>query len=195
MSILVQPKDVENVNVGDEAYFSVQATGSETPFTYQWMRKDDIQTTFQPIEGATSEIYTFEITENDRENNVKVCCVIKDGRGASVTSDTATVKYSLWIKSQSDTEQTCDVGDDVTLTVTPAGGTGNYTCQWEIWFYQNKKWSVIADKYSWIDQIESNNSIIVHMKKDWYIDQYQFRCKVSDGVDEIYTEVISFTKK
>ena len=91
------------------------------------------------------------------------------------------------------------LGSTKTLEVTPAGGSGNYTYTWQVYFLQNRKWSDIMEgpgdsKYIWITDGDTN-AVKINFIKDWYFDNYKFRCKVSDGKTEVYTNEIQISKK
>jgi hypothetical protein len=192
ITFISQPQNAENVDVGDKVTFTVEVDGSDKPFAYQWYsHQANGYVVFEKIEGATDASYTHTFTETDRKYNLELYCQVTDGRGHNIYSDTIRPTYSLWIKSQSKTFWDLSVTDTPTFVVTPAGGSGSYTYEWEIYFDQNRKWSSIQDKYSWIDKTTTSTHAMKILKlKDWY-ECYKFRCKVSDGTDSVYSEIIS----
>ena len=191
LTITSQPENAENVKVGDTVTFTVEAAGSDRPLSYQWYsRQVNGYVQFEKIEGATEAAYTHTFTEADRKYTVEFYCEVSDAKGYSVDSNTVRPTYSLWIKSQSKTQWDLTVDDTPTFLVTPAGGSGTYTYEWEIYFTQNNRWSSIQDKYSWIDPNSSSTHALKILRlKDWY-ECYRFRCKVSDGTDTVYSDVI-----
>ena len=72
-------------------------------------------------------------------------------------------------------------------------GSGTYAYEWEIYFNQNKKWSTIASKYSWIDaNTTMTPSMTIIKLKDWY-ECYSFRCKIIDAGNPenyVYSDII-----
>ncbi len=82
-AITDNPDDVV-VHLGDNATFTVQATGT-APLHYQWFRND----TDHPISGATQASYTLEQVSN-ADNNGHFFCRVSNGCG-SATSEAATL--------------------------------------------------------------------------------------------------------
>lgn len=104
--------------------------------------------------------------------------------------------FKLWIKSQTVSPYPVETGEDYTLMVTPAGGSGTYTYQWELYNTQNRLWKNPGDMYSWIEPASVTKSMLkINIMHDGVSNFYQFRCTVSDGTDSVVSEIIKLTKK
>ena len=85
-AITTQPQSI-SVNVGDQAVFTINATGKD--LKYQWQVKKSDNARFVDIEGATSESYTLT-AENIDFNGYQYQCVVSN-KGGSVTSNSVTL--------------------------------------------------------------------------------------------------------
>lgn len=74
---------------GEEAVFSVGASGGGKPYVYQWQRMTEAGQ-WKDIPGANQEEYSIE-KSLIKQDGLTVRCVIKDQFGDSVTSDPATL--------------------------------------------------------------------------------------------------------
>ena len=117
-AITSQPSDVTACE-GDNATFSVSATGSN--LTYQW-QKDGVA-----ISGATSSTLTLNnVTSTDAASYT--CVVSGDCGNVTSNSATLTVNPATAITNESGSQTACD-GSDVTFSVTATGS--NLTYQWK----------------------------------------------------------------
>ncbi len=117
-AITQQPSD-QNVCAGDNASFSVTATGSN--LTYQW-QKDGSN-----ISGATSN--TLTLTNVSSSDAGSYTCVVSGDCG-TVTSNAATLtlKTATAITSQPSSQTVCE-GDNASFSVSATGE--NLTYQWQ----------------------------------------------------------------
>ncbi len=117
-AITSQPSNA-TVCEGDNATFSVTATGSN--LTYQW-QKDGVA-----ISGATSSSFTLSnVTSTDAATYT--CVVTGDCGSVTSNSATLTVNPATTITSQTGDQTACS-GSDVTFSVTATGS--NLTYQWQ----------------------------------------------------------------
>ena len=122
LEIVSQPVGV-TVAEGDDATFSVMATGSGT-LTYQWLL-DGVA-----IAGATSDMYTVSPTALSDDGNVYSVDITDDN--GSLSSATATLSVETLIGLEIVSQPvgvTVTEGDDATFSVV-ATGSGTLTYQW-----------------------------------------------------------------
>ena len=88
IEIKTQPQDV-TISKGETVEFSAEAEG--TGLTYQWQYRTSASGTWKNFAAAT----TASIRKVTGDwNGWQVRCVIKDGNGQSVTTNTATIKFA-----------------------------------------------------------------------------------------------------
>lgn len=122
--IATQPTNT-NVNVGDNATFTLVAAGGDTPYTYQWY-----EIGVGAVGGATSAtltISTVAIGDGGRE----FYGAVTDANGVIATTNTVTLSVfgtDLSIYKQP-TNKTVNAGESVTFECN-AVGTGTVTYQW-----------------------------------------------------------------
>ena len=86
--ITTQPQSV-SVKAGEEATFTVEATGSDLKYRWQVLRKDSLA--FFDIAGINSKSFAF--TANTKDNGTSYRCVVSNGVGYVVSNSvTLTVK-------------------------------------------------------------------------------------------------------
>ncbi len=101
---------------GDLGSISVVASGGDGSYNYQWDASTGSQTT-NPATGLAPGTYCVDIT---------------DGLGCTVGPFCATIDpVTAVTASSSTTPALCNGACDGSATVTPAGGTGTYTYQWD----------------------------------------------------------------
>jgi len=82
---------------GVQVVYRVEASGGSTPYTYQWQAFRsigggsamwwDLAASGDRWEGADTGEFTWTVLESDREDQIKIRCIITDAAGNSVTSD------------------------------------------------------------------------------------------------------------
>lgn len=122
-SIVTQPAN-QTVTVGQQASFSVEATGT-APLTYQWRK------TGQNINGATNATYTIASTVNGDEATYSVVVTNAvnsvTSNGATLTVNAATAAPAITTQPQ---DQTVNAGASVTF-IAAASGNPTPTYQWK----------------------------------------------------------------
>ena len=130
LSIATQPKS-QTIAKGSTLTISVKATGSG--LTYQWYFKKKTQTSFNVWNGHTNAKETC--VPNDTWDGIQLYCLVKDAKGNSVKSDTATITFTaadLAITKQP-TNQYIILGKPVTVSLTATGNGLTYQ-----WYFKKK---------------------------------------------------------
>ncbi len=124
LKITIQPVS-QTVKLGNSLILSIKAQGNE--MTYQWYYKKSGQASFNVWNGRTHASET--VTPNETWNGIQLYCIVKDGAGNKVQSNTIkiTVTKDLKIITQP-TNKTIKQGNSVTLSL-KADGTG-LSYQW-----------------------------------------------------------------
>lgn len=97
---------------GNNGTATVTASGGTPNYTYSW----------SPSGGNSAT------ASNLSQGNYS--CMITDQNGCQITTNFVISEPSELTATQSQTDVTCDGGNDGTATVAPAGGTGTYTYSW-----------------------------------------------------------------
>ena len=138
LTITRQPQS-QTVKKGVEITLSVKAEGSGT-LTFQWYYKKKGQTEWSVWNGRTHA--TEKVTPNDTWDGIKLYCKVKDGTGATVNSNPATVTFGTPLKiTQQPKSRSVTLGQELTLSV-KAEGTGTLTYQWYFMKAEQTEWSV-----------------------------------------------------
>jgi len=126
-NITTQPQS-QTVIAGTNVSFSVTATGTQTPFTFQWSFNDTNLTDNAQISGATTNILNLTGVGITNAGNYRV--VVTDRHASSTTSSVATLTVLLppTITAQPQSAALL-VGSDVVFNVT-AVGTAPLAYQW-----------------------------------------------------------------
>ena len=185
LTIFGQPKDVF-ANVGDTVSFRVTVIGGVEPYTYQWQYMNransvwtDIAVDFEWATGEQTNRLSFTVGTGEfidgGEARYFYRCIITDAEGQTVTSYEAGVTEAgpLTITAQPQNVQNVDVGDQVTFSVTAAGGDRAYGYQWyEKYNYQTSFYEIEgANSATYTRTISENDR-----KYD-----VEFFCRVTDG--------------
>ncbi|PYB68153.1 hypothetical protein DMB44_05380 [Thermoplasma sp. Kam2015] len=109
-------------DIGNSVTFTASPSGGSGSYTYQWYLNG------AAVSGATSSTYTTSFSSSGSDS---VYVIIKDSVGNSATSNTIdeTVNPDPSVSITSSQNPT-DIGNSVTFTASPSGGTGSYTYQW-----------------------------------------------------------------
>ncbi len=135
--LVESPKDV-TAAPGEICSFSVTASG--TGLSYQWYFKKKGASAWSLWKGHTSAATSAKA--NDTWDGMKVCCVIQDSNGKTLSSSAATVtiqRTALAVKTQPRDVSTVS-GGKVTFAVKAEGDSLSYQ-----WYYKKKgasSWSL-----------------------------------------------------
>lgn len=188
-SIGKQPQNV-SVKAGEQATFTVAATG--TDLKYQWQIDRNDGKGFADIAGADRASYTTSAVDKNC-NGYKYQCVISNSAG-SVTTGTATLTVTEdvtppvqpTVKKPGISKQPQNVsvkaGEQATFTV-KATGT-DLTYQWQINRNNGKGFVDItgADKASYTTGVV-----------DMLCNGYKYQCVISDSADSVTTNAATLT--
>jgi hypothetical protein len=119
----------QTVTAGQNATFTVAATGSPTP-TVQWQVSTDGGNTFTNIAGATSTTLTLSGTTASQNGTIYQAVLTNSVGSVTTTRATLTVRYAP-IVTVNPASQTVTAGQSVTFT---AAATANPspTVQWQV---------------------------------------------------------------
>ena len=135
LAITAQPETFVGA-IGDTAKFTVKATGDN--LTYQWQLSDDQGSTWRNSSVKTATYSTTLSTTNDGRY---VRCIVTDGSGASVNSESASMSISPNVFGITSHPQsvTSLAGKTVTFKVAASGSVAGY--QWQLSDNQGKTWT------------------------------------------------------
>ena len=173
LAIVTQPADYSGP-VGEYASFSVEAEGEG--LKYQWqVNKTGSWTNCSINDGGKTATLTQEIKE--ARNGWKYQCIITDGNGASVTSDTATltVTYPFYIINMP-ANYSGPVGDYATFTVEATGK--DLTYQWQVW--KNGAWANCSKNDG--SKTATLTQEIKDARNGWV-----YHCVITDAFGEVLT--------
>ncbi|MGP6220976.1 PKD domain-containing protein, partial [Caldiplasma sukawensis] len=109
-------------DIGNSVTFTASPSGGSGVYTYQWYLNGDA------ISGATSSTYTTSFNSAGTDS---IYVLIHDTVGNSAQSPTLTQTVNADPSvSISSSQNPTDVGNSVTFTASPSGGSGSYTYQW-----------------------------------------------------------------
>ncbi|MBQ9929547.1 MAG: hypothetical protein IJO72_02025 [Oscillospiraceae bacterium] len=176
VELVNQPKSVE-VDEGKNATVTVGATGDD--LTYTWYYKNAGDSKFTKTSSFTGPTYSVEM--NGSRDGRQVYCVVTDGGGNTVTSDTVTLrmKAKLAITTQPKT-QTVKAGATVKFTVKATGDGLKY------------QWQSSSDGKSWKNCSSSSatSATFKFTGKTSHNSNY-YRCKVTDSKgNAVYTNAV-----
>ncbi len=188
LSITSQPKSA-TVNVGQDATFSVTASGGKTPYTYVWHKisPEGKEIDFSALQNATwysgADSATLLAKRNimSTDNGAKFYCVITDADGNSVTSNqaTLTVKEAALSISTQPKSVTVNNGATATFTVAASGGKTPYKYVWKmISTYDGKEYGISEGN---IYLGTNSDTLTVDTSKGSVNSGLQYLCIVTDA--------------
>ena len=124
LNILTQPSDYVG-QAGDTATFKIEATGDE--LSYKWQYSDDGKKWYTSTN--TTSTYATVLT-NDR-NGRQIRCIVTDGNGKSIISETVTMSLGTKLEITKQPESyKGQVGDTATFKVEATGDELSYKWQY-----------------------------------------------------------------
>ena len=126
--VITQQPVSQSVSLGQTITVSLKATGDG--LTYQWYFKKAGQTSFSKWNNRTNASET--VTPNDTWDGIQLYCVVKDGAGNSVKSDTITISVkNVPVITNQPKNQTITLGQPVTVSLNATGSGLTYQ-----WYYK-----------------------------------------------------------
>ena len=182
LAITTQPTD-KTVTAGEKAKFSVVAAGEN--LTYQWQYKSPSGTSWASTTFSGNKTATLTVTTQEKYDGYQYRCVITDGTN-TVTSNAATltVKPALAITTQP-TDKTVTAGEKAKFSVVAAGE--NLTYQWQYKSPSGTKWA----STTFTGAKTATLTVSAQAKHDGY----QYRCKITDGTNTVYSNAATLTVK
>ena len=175
ITITQQPTN-QYIVLGKPVTVSVKATGSG--LTYQWYFKKKGQTSFSVWSGRTKASETC--TPNASWDGIQLYCIVKDGSGATKTTNTITVSV-LSISTQPKSQT---IAEGSTLTVSLKATGSGLTYQW----YFKKKTQTSFN--IWNGHTNAKETCVPNAS--W--DGIQLYCIVKDGAgNSVKSDVITIT--
>ncbi len=185
LSITSQPTN-QSVTAGQTATFTVAATGAGE-LTYQWYVKKTAEGDWAAVKSDEGKLASYALTAQAKHNGYQYKCKVTAAGGGEVWSSVVTLTVSeqpsLSITAQP-TNQTVTEGQTATFEAV-AAGAGELSYQWYVKKTVDGEWTAVkADSaktasYSLTAQLKHNG--------------YQYKCYVTDGVNEAWTDVVTLT--
>ena len=182
LSIDRQPVNY-NGNVGELASFTVDAKGKN--LTYQWQMQTDTSAdwTNTSLSGSKTNCLIVEIT--NARKNYRFRCIVSDGVN-ELCSDVVNFLIGSASETLAITTQPVDftgeTGNKATFIVSATGSNLSY--QWEVKTSDSAEW-----KNTGMNGAQTNRLIVDILESRI---NYKFRCRISDGTQSIYSDVVRF---
>jgi hypothetical protein len=125
LKITKQPKGT-TVRSGDAAAVSVKVSGG-SGVKYQWYKKDAGAKSFSKSSITKS---TYSITMKDARDGRQIYCVITDGCGQKVVTDTVTLNMAAPITITKQPADVWQVAENTATVSVSAEGEGSLNYQW-----------------------------------------------------------------
>ena len=180
LAIVSQPVDV-TVAVGQKATFTVEATGEN--LVYQWQWRNAGAANWAKCTSASGEGFdsaSLTTTANQAKNGRQYRCIVTDTYGARVVSEVATLSVDAAIVPLSITaqpaSQSVNVNDTATFTVDVKGGQSPISYKWQWRASESGKWAnCTASSGEGFDS--ASLTVTAYAARNGR----QFRCIVSDA--------------
>lgn len=188
INITAQPVNAI-ANDGDDAVFTVEASGGSGALNYRWQYTTSEKAEFHDIEDVHSWASTdenkltikFHIT--DIAINFKYRCIVTDAKNTMALTDTVRVNADdLAIVMQPENSYS-SVGKTAEFSVQVAGGAGGYTYQWQ---YANKN---TGDNYTdiyerdenWAQGATTSTLTLINLEEGDFDYDFRYRCVITDA--------------
>lgn len=177
--ITKQPESVV-VEANHQATFSVTAEGTNVSYQWQFQWPTDAADKWSNFGSATSSTLTRNIPAN--WNGLKVHCIVKDGTGKQIISDTADITIGSGLVITKHPESVTVAPNHQAMFTVTAQGT-NLKYQWQFqWAHESgEKWSNFGSATA--------NTLARNIPANW--NGLKVRCVVSDGNGEQKTSSIA----
>ena len=174
LSITEQPSDYTGP-LGTKATFTVEATGTDLSYQWQWSRDNGKTWTNSSSTFAGYQSSSMQVPITAARDGYQYRCVVSDAAGQKVTSDPAklTIGSVLAITTQP-SDYAGSLGDKATFTL-EATGTG-LTYQWQ-WSRDNgKTWTNSSSAFP--GYRSASMEVSITSARDGYL----YRCVIADAL-------------
>ena len=159
--------------VGNSAPFTITAVGTGK-VSYQWQSRRNSSSAWSNSGQGGAQTDTLLVSTTAGLNGWQFRCLVSDSTGATLASNTVTLKVSLTAMkiTQQPTNASVSAGSTAKFNVTVSGGDGNLTYQW-----QSRKDSSTA----WSNSAQSGaKTANLSVRATAGLNGWQFRCVVKD---------------
>ena len=163
------------VGVGEKAKFTVQATGSN--ISYQWQYRKSAEDIWKSTTFSGNKTATLTVTAKAYHDGYQYRCKVTDGTNSAWSAAATLTVNSFAITAQPD-DTAVKVGGKAVFAVETTGE--DLTYQWQYRKSSSDSWKSTTFSGAKTD------TLTVTAKA--YHDGYQYRCKISDGTDTVYSE-------
>ncbi len=181
-----QPEDIVGA-IGDTVAFRIAASGGEGALSYQWYVKKTANGDWSAISASSAKTASYSLTLQARHNGYQYKCRVSDG-ATVIWSDLATLTVGEAVPAITITRQPADVrvaaGSTATFTVT-AEGSGALSYQWYVKKTADGDWAEVRSDAGKL----ASYSLSALMRHNGY----QYKCKVTDGGSELWSDIATLT--
>ena len=164
--IVTQPES-RNVAAGESVSFTVEATGEE--LTYQWQYRSSSTRAWATTTVSGNKTNTITVSGTTGRDGYQYRCKITDAEGNELFSDPVTLRVT-GIKTQPDS-QNIKVNDTTEISVVATGA--GLTYQWQYRKNDTDTWKTTT--------VSGNKTDTLTIQGTLARDGYQYRCKVTDS--------------
>lgn len=184
LAITEQPKDVSGA-IGDKVYVSVEATGVDISYLWQYKVKGDSKWVRSGLD--TRDEATLEIPVTKGRNGQSYRCVVTDIEGNEVISEEATLTVTA-VSPIEITQQPKDaeaaLGDTIHMTVKATGDSLEY--QWQYLAPGKTEWANCG--------LEGRKTDDMTVPVTQGRDQQKYRCIITDAAgNSVISDVVTLT--
>lgn len=177
--IAKQPGDA-TVAPDTTAKFTVTATGEN--LTYQWQYRTSEAGKWKNSTASSATKKTVKVKGTAARNGYQYRCQITDANGTVIYTDVATLHVVSLAIAKQPSDITVSTGATAEFTVTATGA--GLTYQWQYRTSSTGKWKN--------SNASSATKETVKVKGTTSKDGYQYRCKVTDGADNVlYSDAVT----
>ena len=182
-SITVKPK-AQTVAVGSNASFTVGATGGG--LEYQWYYRTPDASAWTKVSAASGKTKTYSLTAKERHDGYQYRCKVSNAAGYVYTSArTLTVVTEKPTITTQPVSKSVAAGKTATFTV-KAGGKG-LSYQWYYRTSSSGAWTAVS--------ADSGKTASYSLTTKARHNGYQYRCKITNPMGNVYTKVVTLTVK
>jgi hypothetical protein len=186
-AITTQPAN-QTINSGQNATFSISATGVPTP-TLQWQRSTDNGLSWSNLSGATSANLTISAVTS-ASNGYRYRCIASNGVLPNATSNSATltVQTAPAITTQP-ANQTIISGQNATFSVSATGNPAPIY-QWQVQAKGTTSWINIPNTAPYSGTTSATLTITGVTNA---LDGYKYRCVATNAAGSVTSNAVTLT--